>query len=91
MKMKIKSLLHLFFLRMGLFFITGGKFTAYSKGKDVAGKLSPEVVKLVRAAGLPLRSPFAGIFPNTPEKRIARAIGKLHKTGAVLWATREFR
>ena len=63
--------------------ITGGKFTGYSKGKDIAGELPSAVLNAVKAAGLPLRGPFAGVLPNTLEKRIARAIEKLFKAGKV--------
>ena len=63
--------------------IKGEKFTGHSKGKDVNGELPTAVLNSIKAAGLPLRRPFAGVLPNTLEKRIARAIGKLHKAGKV--------
>jgi hypothetical protein len=61
--------------------ISGERCTYRSKGKDYAGKLPPKTLRAVKAAGLPLRSPFAGILANTLEKRIARVIAKLHKEG----------
>ena len=63
--------------------ISGTRFTGHSKGKDIAGTLPPEALEAVKAATLPLRGPFSGILPNTLEKQIARAIGKLHKAGEV--------
>ena len=63
--------------------ISGGKFTTRSKGKDTSGAMPPEALEKIKAAGLPLRGPFAGILPNTLEKRIARAIGRLNKAGKV--------
>jgi integrase len=63
--------------------ITGGKFTGHSKGKDIAGQMPTAALKAIKAATLPLRSPFAGILANTLEKRIARAINKLYISGKV--------
>ena len=61
--------------------ITGGKFTAHSKGKDIGGKMPDAALNAIKAAALPLRAPFAGIKANTLEKRIARAIKNLYDTG----------
>jgi len=63
--------------------IAGGKFTGYSKGKPIQGKLPPEALAAIKAASLPLRGPFAGVLPNTLEKQIARAIKKLYQAGKV--------
>jgi site-specific recombinase XerD len=63
--------------------IAGGKYTGRSKGKDIKGTLPTVALERIKAAALPLRSPFAGILPNTLEKRIARAIEKLFKAGKV--------
>jgi integrase len=41
------------------------------------------VLDAIKAAKLPLRRPFGEVLPNTLEKRIARAIANLHKTGKV--------
>jgi site-specific recombinase XerC len=73
-------------LRAGIFptlSIVGDRFYGNSKGKDVAGKLPDAALAAVKAAALPLRKPFAGTLPNTLEKRIARAIKKLHTDGKV--------
>jgi integrase len=63
--------------------ITGGRFTGHSKGKSITGELPAAALDIIKAAALPLRGPFAGILPNTLEKRIARAIEKLCKIGEV--------
>ena len=63
--------------------ITGGRFTAHSKGKDISGKMPDYALDAIKAASLPLRAPFAGIKANTLEKRIARAIKKLYDNGKV--------
>jgi integrase len=63
--------------------IAAGKFTGHSKGKDISGTLPAAACKAITSAALPLRSPFAGILPNTLEHRIARAFAKLHRTGKV--------
>ena len=63
--------------------INGGKFSGHSKGKDITGELPAVALEAIKAAGLPLRGPFAGVLPNTLEKRIARAIEKLYKAGKV--------
>ena len=61
--------------------ITGGKFSGYSKGKTISGKMPPTAVDAIKAAGLPLRGPFAGELPNNLQKQIARAIKKLYEAG----------
>jgi site-specific recombinase XerD len=61
----------------------GNRYTGRSKGKDIAGELPAQAVKAIEAAALPGKAPFAGILPNTLEKRIARSIEKLYKTGKV--------
>ena len=73
--------------------ITGGKFTSQSKGKPIAGEMAPEALEAIKAAALPLRSPFAGVLPNTLEQRIKRAIEKLYKTGKVQapYSSHDFR
>jgi site-specific recombinase XerD len=63
--------------------IAGGKYTGRSKGKDIKGTMPAAALERIKAAALPLRSPFAGILPNTLEKRIARATEKLFKAGKV--------
>jgi len=63
--------------------IFGGKFTAHSKGKDTSGAMPLEALEKIKVASLPLRGPFAGVLPNTIEKRVARAIGRLHKAEKV--------
>lgn len=63
--------------------ISGGKFIGHSKGKDITGEVPAAALKAIKAAVLPLRSPFAGMLPNTLEKRIARAIAKVHKAGKI--------
>ena len=63
--------------------ISGGKFTGHSKGKDITGTLLPAALGAIKAAGLPLRGPFAGVLPNTLEKRISRGIEKIYKAGKI--------
>jgi integrase len=50
-------------------------------------------LEAIKAAGLPLRGPFAGLIPNTLEKRIVRAIEKLYKAGKVkgVYSPHDFR
>ena len=61
--------------------IAGDRFSGRSKGKDLSGRLPAPALEAVKAASLPLRGPFAGELANTLEKRLARAIVKLHKAG----------
>ena len=63
--------------------ISGGRFAGHSKGKDIAGEMPAAALDAIKAAGLPLRGPFSGVLPNTLEKRIARAIKKMHEAGKV--------
>jgi len=63
--------------------IIGDRFFGHSKGKDVSGAIPPMVLDTIKAAKLPLRKPFGEVLPNTLEKRIVRAIAKLHKSGKI--------
>lgn len=83
-------------LRVGLLptlAISGDRFFGRSKGKDISGALPTATLKAIKAAGLPLRGPFAGVLPNTLEKRIARAVAKLYATGKVqaAYSAHDFR
>jgi integrase len=63
--------------------ISGDRFFGRSKGKDISGALPSAALDAIKVAGLPLRGPFAGVVPNTLEKRIARAVARLHGEGKV--------
>jgi site-specific recombinase XerC len=63
--------------------IKGDRFTSHSKGKDISGNLAPEIIEKVKAAGLPLREPFAGRTVNSIELAVGYYIKKLHKSGAI--------
>ncbi|MDR0322053.1 MAG: site-specific integrase [Treponema sp.] len=63
--------------------INGGRFTAYSKGKDITGELPTSALAAIKKAGLPLRGAFSGISSNTLEKKIARSIARLHQAGKI--------
>jgi site-specific recombinase XerC len=73
--------------------ISGDRFFGRSKGKDISGVLPAAAQEAVKAAGLPLRGPFAGILPNTLEKRLARAVAKLHAAGKIqgTYSAHDFR
>jgi integrase len=63
--------------------ISGNKFFGHSKGRDVSGMVPTIVLDTIKAAHLPLRTPFSRVLANTLEKRVARAITKLYKAGKV--------
>ena len=63
--------------------ISGDRFFGRSKGKDVSGALPAQAIEAVKAADLPLRSPFAGVLENTLAKRITKEIAKLYEAGKV--------
>jgi integrase len=63
--------------------LAGPKYKGFSKGKDIKGTMPAEALAKIEAAALPPKEPFAGILPNTLEKRMARAIEKLHQAGKV--------
>lgn len=73
--------------------IRGDRFTAWSKGKDLAGKLPSEAFILLRAGSLDARRPFA----ETSETKLADAIrkrtAKLAATGAIgaAYSAHDFR
>jgi len=61
--------------------VHGGKYTAYSKGKALAGTMPAELVREIERAGLPLRAPFGGETANTLRDRFRYVAGKLHASG----------
>jgi site-specific recombinase XerD len=73
--------------------ITGGKFTGHSKGKDISGIMPAAALDAIKAAALPLHSPFAGTAANTLEQRIIRAVKKLYEVGklAACYSCHDFR
>lgn len=68
----------------GLSATGNGKYKTVSKGKEYKTiEIPPKAMKEIRAAALDLKDPFAGILPNTLEKRIARSITKLYRAGKI--------
>jgi site-specific recombinase XerD len=63
--------------------INGARFTAHSKGKDITGTMPAAAIDAVKAAGLPLRCAFSKHKTNTLQKRVERAVKKLHKDGKI--------
>lgn len=61
----------------------GGRFTAFSKGKQISGELPPRALKAIEAAGLSLKAPFTGQVTNNLEKAIEYYIKKMYKAGQV--------
>lgn len=59
----------------------GGRFTATSKGKDIAGELPPAALAAIEGAGLSLKQPFAGTVTNNLEKNIEYYIKKCVRRG----------
>ena len=63
--------------------IKGERFTSHSKGKDIAGDIPVEIIERIKAAGLPLREPFAGKTTNSIEMRVTYYIKKLFREGKI--------
>jgi site-specific recombinase XerC len=64
--------------------IIGDRFKTRSKGKDISGELSGNVLTAIKAANAPdKRRPFSGINPDTLAHRIEYHIGKLHNDGKI--------
>jgi integrase len=63
--------------------IKGNRYHTRSKGKDIDGNIASEIIKRVKAAGLPLREPFKDRTANSIELMVAYHIKKLHRTGKV--------
>jgi site-specific recombinase XerD len=59
--------------------IWGTRFTARSKGKDIAGDFPPELTQLIKDAGLDTRAPFAGHTANAISERIKSVTKKLYR------------
>jgi len=63
--------------------IRGARFTARSKGKDIAGELPPKVLEAIRAAGLDPKRPFADLTETKIADRFRFVSGKLAESGAI--------
>lgn len=61
--------------------IWGGRYTGESKGKDIAGIMSPKVIEAVRVAGLDTRKPWAELGEDTIRNAFRYAARKLYKSG----------
>jgi integrase len=73
--------------------IKGDRYFSHSKGKDISGTVTPEIIEHIRIAGLSLRDPFAGRTANSIEIMIAYYIKKLCKSGKIrgLYSCHDFR
>ena len=63
--------------------ITDGRFTGRSKGRDIAGTLSPAVLQSLEVAGLDRHRPFAGYTAERLSDRVLRLSGRLFHQGLV--------
>ena len=64
--------------------ITGERFKAHSKGKDISGELPGNALAAIKAAAAPdKRRPFAGIKEEALARRIEYHIDKLHAAGKI--------
>jgi integrase len=63
--------------------ITGERFKAHSKGKDISGALPGNVLAAIKTGTEDKRRPFAGITQEALARRIEYHIGKLHKDGKI--------
>jgi site-specific recombinase XerD len=61
--------------------ITGDHYVAVSKGKDLRGEVSEELRQAITKAGLPLRSPFAGLSTPALAERVREIAEKMHAEG----------
>jgi site-specific recombinase XerC len=61
--------------------ITGGRWSSTTKGKEQSGKVPEEAREAITWAGLPLRSPFAGLSAAAIADRFRRLAIKLHGAG----------
>ena len=61
--------------------ITGDRWSSTTKGKEQSGKVPEEAREAITRAGLPLRSPFAGLSAAAIADRFRRLAIKLHGAG----------
>jgi site-specific recombinase XerC len=75
--------------------ITGKKFKARSKGKDISGEiLDPELIAKIRTSGLQdLKEPFRNTTETQLADRIRKVTKKMHKAGeiAAAYSIHDFR
>ena len=58
--------------------ITGNRWSSTTKGKEQSGKVPEEAREAIMRAGLPLRSPFAGLTAAAIADRFRRLAIRLH-------------
>ncbi|MDR0473450.1 MAG: site-specific integrase [Treponema sp.] len=64
--------------------ITGGRFKARSKGKDISGELPGNALVAIKAANAPdKRRPFVGIKQEALARRIEYYMNKLYQAGKI--------
>ena len=73
--------------------IRADRFTARSKGKDLSGELPDEVLRAIKAAGLPLPRPFAEMTETRIADAIRKLTGRLAEDGSIgaAYSAHDFR
>ena len=61
--------------------ITGARWSSTTKGREQSGRVPEEARQAIMRAGLPLRSPFAGVSGGAIADRFRRLVLKLHAAG----------
>jgi hypothetical protein len=62
---------------------TQGQYTALSKGKQIAGRLSTETLRLLEASGLSRKRPFQAYKVNSIQRAFARFCQRLRQQGLI--------
>ena len=73
--------------------IWGGRYQAYSKGKEIYGEFSADILNGIRTSGLNHKTPFKGYSTKALSLRIYRATRKLYEAGKIgaAYSAHDFR
>lgn len=61
--------------------IWGGRYTGFSKGKEISGTIDSSVVDEIRKAGLDSRKPWAGISEEVIRNSFRNSVNRLNRAG----------
>ena len=61
--------------------INGDRYSTTSKGKELHGEINDEFRRAITKAGLPLRSPFAGLSAPALAERVRQVTERMHAEG----------
>jgi site-specific recombinase XerD len=73
--------------------VWGGKYQSYSKGKDIYGEFSTDVIETIKNGVCDSKTPFKGLTTNAIKLKVYRASKKLYEAGLIrsAYSAHDFR